>query len=74
VPVAQSLLELAATDTCVSLWDYMCSARQNNLVIIWGQSVAELVAQATEVEEKLVASVSRSTYISACRATKPQQI
>jgi hypothetical protein len=45
VPVVRSLHELAISDISDRRREYMCFARQGNLVLIWNQSADELKVQ-----------------------------
>lgn len=58
IPVVQSLLELATVDNTVRRRDFACLVREERLLLVWAQSADRLLTHASDLEDKLVASVS----------------
>lgn len=62
VPVAECLDELVEGTRGVTRRDFCCLLRQEKLVLLWSRSVEDIMFHASEVESKLIGSVSCPSY------------
>jgi hypothetical protein len=57
VPVVESLKSLASDPSNVRRRDFCCFVRQEKVVLVWSNSVDEVLLHASDVETKLMSSV-----------------